>query len=147
MCTKAKVAASAEESDGDGLIRCALAFGLIAQQDGSACMDVNRLFDNKGESLFSSEMEAPPKGMVFVPDPKFELRRCRGVPYAIIQSGELFPEGTSVKNPCHKKKALRSTCVVQDLANNRRHEDVTLERAKALVAEIAKSTACQAGGR
>jgi len=104
-CQKAKTGPSAEEDDGDGLIRCALASGMIAQQDGGACLDVNRLFDDKGESLFSSEMVAPPKGTVFIiPDPKFELRRCRGAPYAVIQGGDLFPEGTSIKNPCHKKK-------------------------------------------
>jgi hypothetical protein len=146
-CQKAKASPSAEEDDGDGLIRCALAAGMIAQQDGSACIDVNRLLDDKGESLFSSEMVTPPKGTVFVPDPKFELRRCQRAPYAVFQSGELFPEGTSVKNPCHKKKPLRHTYVVQDFQNNQRHEDVTLDRAKELLAEIARTTACQASER
>lgn len=146
-CSKAKVSAAAEEDDGDGMIRCALASGMIAQQDGSACIDVNRLLDDKGESLFASEMVAPPRGTVFVPEPKFELRRCQRAPYAVLQGGELFPEGTSVKNPCHKKRLLRRTYVVQDFQNNQRHEDVTLDRAKALLTEIARNTACRAGER
>ncbi len=124
-----------------GVVRCVLGSGLVAQQDGSACFDVNRLEDDKGESLFTSEM-IEPRGTVFVTDGKFELHRCQGVPYAVLQGGQLFPEGVSASGHCHKKKRLRRTYLLQDIQNSKRYDDISLDRAKELLAQIARTTKC-----
>ena len=131
-----------DDSHGEGgVVRCVLGSGLVAQQDGSACFDVNRLEDDKGESLFTSEM-IEPKGTVFVTDGKFELHRCQGVPYAVLQGGQLFPEGVSASSHCHKKKRLRRTYLLQDIQNSKRYDDISLDRAKELLAQIARTTKC-----
>jgi hypothetical protein len=134
-----------EPSGEDGIVQCVLGSGLVARQDGSACFDVNRLLDDKGESLFTSEMIGP-KGSVFVTDRKFELYRCQGGPYAVLQGGQLFPEGTSVASSCHKKKLLRRAYLVQDIRNNKRYDDISLDRAEELLAQIAKTTKCNTTG-
>jgi len=131
-----------EDTYGEGgIVQCILGSGLVALQDGGACLDVNRLVDDRGESLFTSQT-IEPKGTVFVPNNKFELYRCQGAPYAVLQGGQLFPEGTSLASSCHKKKRLRRTCLVQDIQNNKRYEDVSLDRARELLAQIARTTKC-----
>jgi hypothetical protein len=141
-CWAAKPNAMKEgEDQGDGLIRCPLSSGLVAEQGGSACFDVNRLVDDQDVELFTSQMQAP-KGTVFVTDRRFVLYRCEGHPGAVLQAGKLYAEFTSAENPCHGAKPLRTTYLVQDIRNQQRFDDVSLKRAHELLAEIAKNTPC-----
>ena len=141
-CARAKDSPTEEELElGDGLVRCALASGLVAQQDGSACFDVNRLLDSQGNSLFSSEMDAP-KGTVFVPDQAYVIHRCQGSAYAVVQAGRLFPEGIGKATACHKKKLLRRTYLVQDVRNGRRYDDLSAEQSQRLLAQLGAATDC-----
>ena len=135
--------AESEQEQGDGLIRCTLSPGLLAQQDGSACLDINRLRTDNEEDLFSSELITP-QGTLFVPDRKFELYRCQGVPFAVLQSGQFFTDTTSAESPCHAKKPLRRAYLVQDIRNKKRYDDVTLKRSQTLLAQIERSTPCSA---
>jgi hypothetical protein len=140
-CKPEKPSAPAEEEPGDDLMRCPLSSGLVAQQDGSACFDVNRLVDEHNEDLFTSELQAP-KGTVFVTDRKFVLYRCEDHPVAVLQAGQLYAEFTSPQHPCHGAKPLRTTYLVEDIHNQKRFDDVSLKRAHELLAEIAKHTPC-----
>ena len=130
-----------EEEQGDGLVECALSSGLIAQQGGPACFDVNRLLDTAGDVLFDSWLVGP-KGMVFVVDTKFEVYRCQGHPFAVLQSGQFFTAEISNDSPCHGKKPLRRAYVVQDVLSKKRYDDVSLKRAQALLLQVARITKC-----
>ena len=130
-----------EEKLGDGLIRCSLSSGLIAEQNGSACFDVNRLLDAEQQPLFESEISAP-DGNVFVVEPKFELYRCKGHPVVVLQGGQYFTEDTSVENPCHGKKALRQAYQLQDIANQRLYSDLPLSQARVLIDRILRTAGC-----
>jgi hypothetical protein len=130
-----------EEEQGDGLIRCSLSSGLIAEQNGSACFDVNRLLDAEQQPLFESEISAP-DGNVFVVETKFELYRCKGRPVIVLQGGQYFTQDTSVENPCHGKKALRQAYQLQDIANQRLHSDLPLSQARVLIDRILRTAGC-----
>ena len=140
-CQSAKPNTEEEEQGRDGLIRCSLASGLIAEQNGSACFDVNRLLDAEQQPLFESEISAP-DGNVFVVEPKFELYRCKGHPVVVLQGGQYFTEDTSVENPCHGKKALRQAYQLQDIANQRLYSDLPLSQARVLIDRILRAAGC-----
>jgi hypothetical protein len=126
----------------DGIARCALDSDLIAQQDSSACFNVNRLLNADGRSLFTSEM-VPPPDSVFVTDDKFKLYSCRGRPIAVLQGGRLFPAGSTPGDPCHGKTLLRRAYLVKDIQSDRQHDDVSLERAETMIAQIIANSPCR----
>ena len=126
-------------------MNCALRSGLVARVDGTACFDIHSLFDQQGETLFTSNGVVPPRGHHFVVDRKFKIYRCRDIPYAVVQSGGLYPEATGVGVVCYEKKLLRRTHIVQDIPNQQRYDDLPLDRAKIVLAEIAARTECHTG--
>ena len=130
-----------QEQGRDPLIECALSPGLVAQQNGSACFNVNRLLDAQGEALFESELFSP-NHSVFVVDGKFELYRCEGRAIAVLQSGEYFAEDMGKNNACHGDTALRRAFSVADLLKKKRYDGLTLSDAKTSLMRIARSSSC-----